>query len=49
MRIKTVINKPNRVSTEECVNITEAFYKLHKFVMLVADVMFVNVNVFMIT
>ena len=49
VRGKTLRNKPSRVDTEEYVRITEYFYKLHKFVMLTYDVMFVNGNEFMIT
>ena len=46
---KTVRNKPSKVETEEYVNITEDFYKLHKLVMIVSNIMFVNRNVFMKT
>ena len=49
VRGKKVRNKPSRVDMEEYVNISEYFYKLHKLVMLTANVMFVNGNVFMIT
>ena len=49
VRRNIVRNKPSRVDTEEYVRITEYFYKLHKFVMLTYDVMFVNGNEFMIT
>ena len=47
VRGKTARNKPSRVETEEYVKIPEYFYKLHKFVNLTSDVMFVNEYVFM--
>ena len=37
-----VRNKPSRVCTKEYVNIPEDFYKLHKFMRLAADIIFVN-------
>ena len=41
--------KPIRVDTKEYVSITEDYYKLYKFVTLMADVIFVNGNVFTMT
>ena len=49
LRVNSARNKPIRDYMEEYVNISEYFYKLHKLVMLTANVMFVNGNVFMIT
>ena len=49
VRGKKVRNKPSRVDMEEYVKISEYFYKLHMSVTLMADVMFVNGNAFMIT
>ena len=49
VRVYKVRNKPSRVETEKYMNITEHFYKLHKFVTLASNVMFVNINVFVIT
>ena len=37
------------MDTEESVKIPQYFNKLHKFVILTSDVMFVNLNLFMIT
>ena len=48
VRVETVRNKQSRVGMEEYVNIPEDFYKLNKFIMLMAYVMFVYGNVFMI-
>ena len=42
VKVKAVRNKPSRVYTEEYVTNTEDLYKLHKFVTLTADFMFVN-------
>ena len=42
------VKKLSRVDMEEYVKIIKAFYKLHKFATLMADIMFVNGNAFMI-
>ena len=47
-RVKTVWQKPDRV-VMDYVAVTNDFIKLHKFVTLVADVMFVNCELFLIT
>ena len=41
--------KPSMMDTVEYMTNPEYFYKIHKFVMLVADVMFDNVNTLIIT
>ena len=42
-------NKSSRVNMEEYMKIPEYFYKIHKFVTLTSDVVFLNLNLFMIT
>ena len=49
VRVKAVIKKLSSANTEEYVNIPEYFYKIHEFLTLTADVMFVSENMFMIT
>ena len=44
-----MIKKLSSANTEEYVNIPEYFYKIHEFLTLTADVMFVSENIFMIT
>ena len=48
-RVKTVIQKTIRVETEEYLTISIDLYKLQKLVMLMAYVMFVNINALMTT
>ena len=48
VRRNTTRNKPSIVEKEEYVKIQEDFYKLHKFVTLVDNVVFSNRNAFMI-
>ena len=48
IRGKTVKPRKIRVDTDEYVTTPSDFYKLHKFVILTVDVMFVNINAFMI-
>ena len=49
MRGRTVQSKLDRVETDNIVPIPRDLYRLHKFVTLTADVMFVNGIVFMTT
>ena len=44
IRGETVRNKPIRVDTEEYTKITEYFYKLHKFMTLISDIIFIIGN-----
>ena len=49
VRGNKVRNKPRSIDMEEYVTTPEDIYKLHKFVTLAADVMFINGNAFTIT
>ena len=49
MRGNTVIHNPIRVDTKEYVTIPTNLYKLHKFVTLTADVIFLNGTKILIT